>query len=115
MCVLKISDKIAAVAAGSGMTGRITGFIGVINAIPQWVLNTVGCAVKTRYPNVPHPNVKSTDEEHEFRLTLRFVIYSRGAIGHYQNAPNTLSSSGDMLMLMSFRAMARVYLISNDC
>ena len=59
--------KITAVGSGSGMTGQMPGFIGVINAVPQWVLNTAGCAVKTRYPNVPHTNVKSTADEHEFR------------------------------------------------
>ena len=37
------------------------------NAVPQWVLNMAVCALKTRYPNVPHPNVKSTADEHEFR------------------------------------------------
>ena len=43
------------------------GFLGVTNAMPQWVLNTEGCAVKTVYPNVPHPNVQLTADEHESR------------------------------------------------
>ena len=29
--------------------------------------NTAGCAVKTRYTNVPHTNVQSTADEHKFR------------------------------------------------
>ena len=58
--------KIAAVGYRSGMTGLMPRFLGVKNSAPQWVLNTAGCAVKTRYPNVPHPNVQSTANNHEF-------------------------------------------------
>ena len=60
-------DKITAVGDGSGMTRSMPGFLGVTNSVPQWVLNTAGGAVKTRYPNVPHPNVQSTADEDEFR------------------------------------------------
>ena len=93
----------------------MTGFLGVINAVPQWVLNTAGCAVQTSYPNVPHPNMQSTADEHELRKTLRLVIYSYvgtpslGARRHYENAPNILSSLGVMLMLIFSRAMARTF------
>ena len=82
-------------------------FIGVTNAVPQWVLNTAGCAVKTRYTNVPHTNVQSTADEHKFGWTLKFGMYSyvgtpsRGASGHSENAPNILYSSGVILMLFS--------------
>ena len=75
------------------------------------MLNTAGKAIKTRYPNVPHPNVQYTADKHKLRQTFRFVIYSyigtpsRGASGHSKNAPNILSSSGVMLMLISCRAM----------
>ena len=74
LCVLTSSDKIEAIGAGSGMTGRMPGFIGVTSSVPQWVLNMVGCAVKTMYPNVPHLNVQSTADKNEFSYTLRFVI-----------------------------------------
>ena len=60
-------EKIAAVGAGSGMTGLMPGFIGVTNSVSQWVLNTAGYAIKTRYHNVPHTNVQSTADKHAFR------------------------------------------------
>ena len=121
LCVLTSSDKVAAVGSELGMTGWMPGFIAVINAMTQWVLNMVGCAFKISYPKVPHPNVQSTSGEHEFRYMLRFIIYSyvgttaRGASGYSENAPIILSSSGVMLMLISFRAMAWTFLISNNC
>ena len=100
-------EKIAAVGAGSGTTGCMPVFIGVTDAVPQWVLYTAGCAVKNRYPNVPHPNTQLTADKHELRLTFRFVMYSyletppRVASRHSENAPKILSSSGVMLMLFS--------------
>ena len=104
--MLVVSDKfgkIAAVGAGSGMTGWMPVFVGGRKGVPQWVLNTAGFAVRTRQPNVLHPSVKSTVDKHELRETFRFVIYSnvvtpsKGANGHSVNAPKHLSSLGVML------------------
>ena len=89
------------------MTVLIPGFVGTQNAMPQWVLNMAGYAVKNSYPNIPHPNVQSTTDEHKFRWMLRFFMYSyvgtplRGASGNDVNTPKILSSSGVMLMLFS--------------
>ena len=75
-------------------------FVGGINTVTQWVLNTADCAVRNRYPNVPHTSVKLTADKNELRQTFKFVIYScvgtpyRGANRHSVNAPKILSSSG---------------------
>ena len=45
--VLTSLEKIATVGAGSGMTGWMSGFVVGRNAVPQWVLNTNGFAVRT--------------------------------------------------------------------
>ena len=66
LCDPTSSDKIAAVGAGQGMTGRMPRFIGVTSSVPQWELHTAGFSVKTRHPNVPHPNVQLTADKHEF-------------------------------------------------
>ena len=97
-----------AVGSGSGMTGRTPGFFGGRNAMPQWVLNTAGCSVKTSYPNVPHPSVQLTADKHTLRWTFKIFIYSyvgnpsRGANRHSVNAPKILS-------VVFFRAMSRTF------
>ena len=68
------------------------------NAVTQWVLNMAGCAVRTRYPNLPHPSVQSTADEQKLRWMFKFFIFSyvgtpsRGAIRHCGRAPIILSS-----------------------
>ena len=105
--VLTSLDKITDVEVGSGMTRWMPRFFGTQYAAPQWVLNTAGCAVKIRHPNVPRHSVQLTADENEFRYTLRLFMYSyvgtpsRGTKGNSINSPKIMSSSGVKLMLIS--------------
>ena len=66
---------------------------GLIKGVLQCVENIDGCAVRTRYPSVPHPNAHGKDEEQELRYMFNSVTYSyegkpcKGASGHSTKAP----------------------------
>ena len=57
----------AADGAGVGITGCTPELMGSINNVAQYVVKTAGCAVKTRYPSVPHPSSQSNEAEQGLR------------------------------------------------
>jgi len=53
--------------ADVGISGCTPGLAGWINVVPQCLLKTAGCDVRTRHPSVPHPNAQLTEEEQALR------------------------------------------------
>ena len=111
----------AAAGAGSASTNT-QGLTGQTKAVGDAIVNEAGCDVITKYPTVPLPRLKCTDDAHAFRKPLTTVINvcvgtpSSGAIGHSGKVDNI--NSIDVVMLSCFCCedrSAETSISSNDC
>ena len=85
-------------AAGAGYASTNTpGLTGLTKVVCDAIVNEAGCSVSTKYPTVPLPRLKCTDDAHAFRKPLTTAINvcvgtpSSGAIGHSGKVDNIYS------------------------
>ena len=114
--VLTSSDKIAFVGVGLGITGWMPIFLSVTHTVPQWVLNTTCCAIKTRYSNGTHSNVRAQIQVY---VKVHHILVCRynfeGCEQVFRKCSENIVFFGRHVDVVFFRAMSRTFFISNTC
>ena len=110
-------------ADGTGSASTNTpGLTGLTKDVGDAIVNEFGCDVSTRYPTVPLPRLKCTDDAHAFRKPFTSVINvclgtpSSGAIVNSGKVDNI--DSVDVVMLSCFYledCSVKMLISSNDC